>query len=143
LQFHISRSAYRIGKIQIKKPIEFLTDFLIVRVICFLGYKSDEVIKIISRIFYNQGLSFELYSSCRFSKVQVQPSFFHSILSYLPIYGRAPLFTELLFADRFHPVIYLVAVIIGAGFHPACHAGDLCIRSPAVQFGMAAAEYAG
>ena len=52
-------------------------------------------------------------------------------------------FTELLFADRFHPVFYLVAVIIRAGFHPACHAGDLCVRSPAVQFGMAAAEYAG
>jgi hypothetical protein len=51
--------------------------------------------------------------------------------------------TELFFADRFHPVLYLIAIIIRPGFHPAYHAGDLCISSPAVQLGMSATEYAG
>jgi hypothetical protein len=52
-------------------------------------------------------------------------------------------FTELFFADRFHPVLYLIAIITRPGFHPAYHAGDLCIRSSAVQLGMTATEYAG
>jgi hypothetical protein len=51
-------------------------------------------------------------------------------------------FTEPFFTDRFHPVLYLIAIIIRPDFHPAYHADDLCIRSPAVHLGMAATEYA-
>ena len=49
--------------------------------------------------------------------------------------------TKNLFAHRFHPGLHLVAIFIKAGLHPACHAGDPGIGSPAMQFGMTATEY--